>query len=217
MQEGVSAVDSQPSAAISRAQPHASARAVCAAALSDLGPMATPWQALYFVNRRLRSMLCVYSGVHACHPSYCCGPCPCVHSATASSAGEPQTSVQPWVRLDDAGKDGRARCCAWESVGARYARWDAEYDTSRRERTERFYARRAAILARSTTRICPMRLYRSMWGAICPSNRTSRRARAERAGLGKILQMKIKRQSKLSNSCQVLNTGIFRLQLTKVL
>ena len=29
------------------------------------------------LDRHVRSLLCVFSGPHACHPAPCCGPCPC--------------------------------------------------------------------------------------------------------------------------------------------
>ena len=48
------------------------------------------------VNRHLRSLLCTYSGMHACHPSHCLGPCPCI--AWHSQAQPPKDS-------DDASKE----------------------------------------------------------------------------------------------------------------
>ena len=48
------------------------------------------------VNRHLRSLLCTFSGMHACHPSHCLGPCPCI--AWHSQAQTPKDS-------DDASKE----------------------------------------------------------------------------------------------------------------
>lgn len=99
---------------------------------------------LYLVNRKLRSLMAVYSGVHACHPSTCCGPCPCVVWTKGDG---------PFALLDapvfDKGSvrtgDGRCGTCILESAAARYARWDVEYSSARRRRTEAFYAQRELV------------------------------------------------------------------------
>ena len=117
---------------------------------------------LYHVNRRLRSLLCTYSGVSSCHPTHCLGPCPCFAIVDEPSAAEeePATDAQqtsgfrgPYNRL---GKDADASdaaanpepccvCCVLESAVARHKRWDDEFAEARQRRTEAFYARRAAV------------------------------------------------------------------------
>ena len=127
---------------------------------------------LYHVNRRLRSYLCTYSGAHACHPSQCFGPCPCIlwqaptlapatEAAACESSGgegaprlEHQPSYQAWVRFGADGAGGGSKgatcpagCCPCviETQMARHLRWDREYDRAREARTAAFYERRNAV------------------------------------------------------------------------
>lgn len=104
----------------------------------------------YLVNRKLRSLLASYSGVHAFHPSTCCGPCPCVKWRSAAEGpfanlnppklARSEASFERWVVCM-----GGSSSCELESAAARYARWDDEYDATRRRRTETFYAHRAEV------------------------------------------------------------------------
>ena len=94
------------------------------------------------LERHLRSLLCVFSGPHACHPAPCCGPCPCCRW---EDRGPPQVLRQLSVLQ-------AARCapgcggCVCESDLGRHMRWAAEDAEAKRLRTADFYARRNARL-----------------------------------------------------------------------
>ena len=124
---------------------------------------------LYHVNRRLRSLLCSYAGVDACHPSQCFGPCPwCIWQGGAADnrMAEPaqptkkrRTRLVPtsegWMKLDESthGHSAPASCCAcawptlpvFESQTARHLRWDQECEHARQARTAAFYERWDAV------------------------------------------------------------------------
>ena len=122
---------------------------------------------LYHVNRRLRSYLCTLSGWHACHPSQCLGPCPCIAYQAPPPPSEndeegdapppsvaAQSSYKAWVRFDrnGGGTSSGGACsqcvcsyCPIETQAARHMRWDREYEQARRDRTAAFYARRSAV------------------------------------------------------------------------
>lgn len=91
---------------------------------------------LYLVNRQLRSLLCTFSGCHACHPAAVCGPCPC---CTWDSTMQPARQHSYMHAL-------RGCSCAeglvCESSAARFSRWDGEYEAARQARTAAFYRAR---------------------------------------------------------------------------
>ena len=101
-----------------------------------------PWCCASLLQRHLRSLLCVFSGPHACHPAPCCGPCPCCRW---EDDGPPRALRQLSVLQ-------AARCapgcggCVCESDLGRHMRWAAEDAEAKRLRTADFYARRKARL-----------------------------------------------------------------------
>jgi hypothetical protein len=95
-------------------------------------------RAVYLVNRRLRSLLCTFSGCHACHPASVLGPCPCCKWEDARSA--PALFRQP--SYAKAARYSPDAGCVCEGMAARLARWDSEYLEAREARTAAFYRRR---------------------------------------------------------------------------
>ena len=114
---------------------------------------------LYQVNRKLRSLLATWSGMHSCHPAQCCGPCPCITwrshpleddeeeeeegEGGSEHSAPPKVAQMPSYAGSWCGQDG---CLVCESPIARHMRWDREYEHARRTRTDAFYAQRAAAV-----------------------------------------------------------------------
>ena len=104
---------------------------------------------LYHVNRRLRSMMCIYAGVDSCRPSTCVGPCPCCvapqHEGAAPLPGAAPHAPKPPRATHCASCCCCPAPCAFESAIARHFRWDGEYADARRAHTSAFVEARAAV------------------------------------------------------------------------